>query len=390
MAADELTAPLGLKSGRSQFRIPLGLIGMSIIAVILIGMTVWIGFVDDPNGGEPSSVVAINKSARSVSARDIAVVGNRPGIDQPGQQSNDPNFNAPLEQPQFEPVLPEPNSAQQSASFDNVRNLTINPDPRIIEEGRYGPLPRISDDGARPLDYYARPFDTQTVGMAKIAIVVSGLGLSQTGTQEAIVKLPEEVTLSFAPYGSSLDRWKARARQAGHELLLQIPMEPFDFPDNDPGPHTLLVKLPPQANADRLSWLMSRLTNYVGVANYMGARFTSQPDAIRPMLEELKKRGLMYFDDGSSRRSTVADISNATRTPYAGADVVLDAVPSRDEIDARLLKLEATARSKGLAIGSATALPISIERIAEWAKSLEARGLQLVPLSASVRGKSNS
>ena len=32
----------------------------------------------------------------------------------------------------------------------------------------------------------------------------------------------------------------ARAREAGHEVLLEVPMEPFDYPDNDPGPQTLL------------------------------------------------------------------------------------------------------------------------------------------------------
>ncbi|AXS42353.1 divergent polysaccharide deacetylase family protein [Breoghania sp. L-A4] len=393
MAADELTAPLGLKSGRVQFRIPLGLIGMTIIAVILIAATVWIGFVDDPNGGEPSAVVAINKNPRNVSARDISVVGIRPTIDQQGAGEGAANgMTGDGVTPEdaavhFDPVLPDGTTGGQIAGLDGERSLTTTPDDRITEEGRYGPLPRIGDDGARALDFYARPYDTQSVGVASIAIVVGGLGLSQTGTQEAIAKLPADVTLSFAPYGASLDRWQTRARQAGHELLLQIPLEPYDFPDNDPGPHTLLVKLSPQANADRLHWLMSRISNYVGVGNFMGARFTAEAAAIKPVLEELKRRGLMYFDDGSSPRSTVAALSNATRTPYAGADVVLDAVPSKDEIDARLLKLEATARTKGLAIGSASALPISIERISEWAQSLEARGLRLVPLSASVRNR---
>lgn len=385
MAANELTAPLGLKGRNRPVRIPLGLIGMGIIAVILLSATVWIGFVDDPNGGEPSAVVAINKTARGVSARDISVVGIRPSLDQPSVADAPANAQVATS---FDPVLPDPATVPTDPGAPTA--LTVTPDKRITEEGRYGPIPVVSEEGARALDYYARPFDNQTVGVARIAIVVGGLGLSQTGTQDAINRLPQEVTLAFAPYGSSLDRWQSRARRAGHELLLQIPLEPFDFPDNDPGPHTLLVKMTPQANSDRLHWLMSRITNYVGVANYMGARFTSHADSVKPLLEEIKRRGLMYFDDGTSPRSTVASMSNATQTPFAGADVVLDAVPSKDEIDARLLKLEATARSKGFAIGMANALPISIDRISEWAQSLEARGLQLVPVSAAVRGKNNS
>lgn len=391
MAMDELTAPLGLKSGRVPFRIPLGLVGATIIGVILISSVVWIGFVEDPSGGEPSAVVAINRTARSVSARDMAVVGLRPATKPAEAQAAKPdNTPHPGEGVSFDPVLPDQGGDIQPPAGADGRSLTTAPDPRITENSRYGALPRIAENGARPLDYYARPFDNQVVGVARIAIVVGGLGLSQTGTQLAIDKLPPEVTMAFAPYGSSLDRWQARARQSGHELLLQVPLEPFDFPDNDPGPHTLLVKLSAQANTDRLHWLMGRLTNYIGIANYMGARFTAQADAMTPLLEELKSRGLMYFDDGSSPRSIVASLSNATRTAYAGADVVLDAEPSRDEIDARLLKLEATARSKGFAIGYASALPVSIERISEWAESLEARGLQLVPVSAAVRSKSPS
>ncbi|MDJ0933298.1 divergent polysaccharide deacetylase family protein [Breoghania sp.] len=241
------------------------------------------------------------------------------------------------------------------------------------------------DDGARALDYYARPFDTKTIGVARIAIVVGGLGLSEAGTNLALSKLPADVTLAFAPYGNDLKDWQTRARQDGHELLLQVPLEPFDYPDNDPGPHTLLVDQSHQQNIDRLHWLMARITNYVGAVNEMGAHFTASAGALQPVLEEVGHRGLMYMDDGSSSRSTAATIANTTNTPFLCADLPLDRNPSRDEIYVRLLELEAVARTKGFAVGYASTLRVSIDRISEWAKSLEKRGLQLVPLSAGVR-----
>ena len=116
----------------------------------------------------------------------------------------------------------------------------------------------------------------------RIAILVGGMGISQTGTAEAIAKLPAAVTLAFAPYGSDLDRVVQRARGAGHEVMLQAPMEPFDYPDNDPGPQTLLTTQTPAQNLDRLHWQMSRFQGYVGVTGYMGARFTSTRDALAP------------------------------------------------------------------------------------------------------------
>src|SRR5690606_17600160 len=209
-------------------------------------------------------------------------------------------------------------------------------------------------------------------------------GLSQTGTQNAIERLPADMTLAFAPYGASLDRWMQRARQSGHELLLQLPLEPFDFPDNDPGPHTLLVNLDHNQIEDRLAWLLSRLTNYVGVVNYMGARFTSSEDAMSGLLAELNRRGLMFLDDGSSSRSRAGALAEASQTPFAKADVVIDEVPRQEQILSRLLQLEGIARAQGVAVGVASALPVTVDQLADWSRDLEQRGLQLIPVSASI------
>jgi uncharacterized protein len=176
----------------------------------------------------------------------------------------------------------------------------------------------------------------------------------------------------------------ARARTGGHELLLQVPMEPFDYPDNDPGPQTLLTSLDSGANVDRLQWLLSRLQGYVGVASSMGGRFTASEQALAPVLRETAKRGLIYFDDGSSARSLASQIAGANNLAFAKADLVLDTVPAAADVDRALSRLEALAKERGVAVGIASALPISVERIARWAKTAESRGILLIPISAAV------
>jgi hypothetical protein len=132
-----------------------------------------------------------------------------------------------------------------------------------------------------------------------------------------------------------------------------------------------------------MHWLMSRFQGYVGVANYMGSRFTASDTALAPMLREVAKRGLMYLDDGSSPRSLAGQIATANGLPFAKAGVVLDAVPTPNEIDRALLRLESMARDGGIAVGVASALPVSMARIAKWAKAAESRGFLLVPISAA-------
>ena len=211
---------------------------------------------------------------------------------------------------------------------------------------------------------------------------MSGLGVSANLTRQAIEKLPPSVTLAFPPYGYEVDRAVTRARAKGHETLLQVPMEPFDYPDNDPGPQTLLTSLSAEQNIDRLHWLMSRFQGYVGIVNYMGGRFMTSEQPLAPVLRETAKRGLIFVDDGSVPRSLAGQITAANSLTFAKAEILLDAVPTPAHIDQALARLEALARERGTAVGAASTLPASIERIAEWAKTAGARGILLVPISA--------
>lgn len=268
----------------------------------------------------------------------------------------------------------EPGSLRQSPSFAHL------PEDALLEGSAFGRLPVRAGDGRRPLDVYAGA--PARAGGTRVAIVVGGLGISQTGTQKAVQNLPPGVTLAFAAAGNSLDRWMQAARRNGHELLLQAPMEPFGYPQVSPGEHTQTVASAESGNFDALHWAMGRLTNYVGVMNFMGARFNSDPRALEPFLGELSRRGLLYLDDGTSPRSVSRDVAVAGSTPFASSDLVLDEDRTSDAIARQLDTLERIARAKGTAIGVASAFDTTIASIARWAKEAEARGIEIVPISA--------
>lgn len=263
--------------------------------------------------------------------------------------------------------------------------LTPAPDKRLVEKTRFGLLPKIGADGAKPAEIYARPVvePARAKGAPRIAIVVGGVGIEAVSTSAAIARLPAAVSLALAPYGADVERDAARARDAGHEIWLQAPMEALGGGAN-PGPHTLSTTASESENRESLQWLMGRFTGYVGVTNYLGGKFSSDSKAFSPVLSELASRGLDYLDDGSSPRSLAKDIAPSLNLPETGADIVLDAAPSAEAIDAALAKLEALARRQGGAVGVATGLPISIERIARFATALEGRGVSLVPASALI------
>ncbi len=286
--------------------------------------------------------------------------------------------------------VPPPSAADQTGAIVvrnpggdkfNARTAHI-PDREMLEESPFGPIPKRSADGRRPMDAYARPWSGARG--ARIAIVIGGLGVSQTGTQKAIAALPAEVTMAFASQGNSIGRWMTQARQDGHEILMQLPMEPFDYPQIDPGRDTLLVDAAADANRENLHRVLARTTNYTGVMNYLGARFTAEQAALGPVLAELGQRGLLYLDDGTSARSAADAIAREAGTPFAAADTVIDAERDRGAILKKLDELERTARAKGTAIGTGSAFDATVETVAAWSAEAVKRGIEIVPVSALV------
>lgn len=383
--ASDLDAPLSRRKmraapSRGRWHLPIARLALVGIAVLLGSVVLRIVLVDDPDGGRPLAEVAINATGNS-----NAVVGDNAAIPDAGAIVVGPEI--PLsELPGPDPVeaLPEQPAADAAvaAGPDAWGNL-----PDLVEESEFGPIPRISGTGETPFAAYSRASVTPGTAAGKplIAIVVTGLGLNASGSLEAIEKLPEAVTLAFAPYGKTLERTVAAARIDGHEIFLEVPLEPFDYPENDPGPETLLTGQAPRDNMSKLYKVMSSFGGYAGIINNMGARFTASGADFGPMMEELGARGLAYLDDGSSNRSLAPQLAQANRVPFSRVDIMLDGNPARAPILESLSQLETRARTQGYAIGIASALPVSVQTIAEWARGLEEKGILLVPASALMK-----
>ncbi len=399
---DELSTPLGvdLKQKKPARRVPYASVMLSLALLLSGVITVLLVSTKDPLGGEPVAVVGIERPKAAQFVNNPVMQStqgdtlNPSGLERSGSSAQTLNRSgaAELEMESGVRVVRQNGGAMPSAvvikvpDFTNVK-LVSSPDKRLIEKNKHGILPRLSGDGQRPLEIYARPLtSTLKSKPIRIAIVIGGLGIGQSVTADAITRLPGEVSLAFAPYGADLERQAQRAREQGHELFLQAPMEPFDYPDNDPGPQTLLANQSAEQNIDKLHWLMSRFTGYVGIMNFMGAKFSANDTALTPVFKDISSRGLAYLDDGSSQRSLSMATAGAMGLPAARADIIIDASLKSADIDEALLKLERIAKDKGVAIGVGSALPLTLDKVVRWSKNLEQKGIVLVPVSSVVIG----
>ncbi len=257
----------------------------------------------------------------------------------------------------------------------------------VAEKASQGAPPETLPDAAKALPdpiwlAYARPSDG-AADRPRIAVVVAGLGLGRAAT-EAAIKLPGAITLAFTSHTRDLQQWIDLARAAGHEILLDLPMEPENYPQIDPGPQALLTSLSGVENTERLNWHLDRAIGYVGVTHNMGSRFTASADHMRPILSALKVRGLMFLDARTSANSVAASLATAIGLPRAINNRFLDTQASRLAIDRRLDEIERIARRVGFSVAVSHAYPVTIDRLQRWIKTLDGKKLSLVPVSAVV------
>lgn len=388
MAMDGLATPLGMKprvlrkgkflSGR-LLAIAVIAVGGIIIASMLISNR-------SNKSGEPMASAIIERKSAGVST----LPAQRADIKPPETNTGDaqlPSRSAAMEIENNSgvKVVRQNGGAAPGSSIIRIHEpssaiaLAPAPDPRVSERSPHGILPRAGENGINPRSLYARPFTPS--GNPVVAVVLTGVGINARGTADAIARLPGTVTLAFAPYGRDLEAQVLRARRDGHEVMLQVPMEPFDFPDNDPGPHTIRAGSSPQENIERLNWLMSRFQGYVGIMNFMGGKLMATNTAYKPVLEEINKRGLLYLDDGSVRKTLSTDIAGAIRLPIVKADRIAENAAGAPGLRTLLAETEAVAKKSGRAVIVVPALPANIEILAGWEAELSQRGLTLAPLS---------
>lgn len=422
MESDDLNAPLGQdkpKSRLPKLPVPAPQLLAAVLALGGIVVAGWAMVASDPLGGEPMAVVstklepAADSGAGNASREHPRVEGpggavaripdaaKAPdGAKEGGRTVTIIDGSSGKRQEVVIPGGPQDSADKAMAKASDSKSPAGKPgsaaparpeikadiDPaKLGEKSRYGVIPKIGPDGAKPSVVFAqaRPLPPALKDRPRIAIVLTGMGISASGTADAFT-LPASATFALAPYAVDVARLAERARDEGHEVLLQVPMEPFEYPDNDPGPQTLLTSLTPEQNLDRLHWLMSRMQGYVGAVSFMGARFLAAEPALAPVLSETAKRGLIFVDGGASQRSVAGQLAGARNMPFAKADIVIDAVPTPVEIERALARLEIVAREGGTAVGIANAQPGTITRIAEWMAKVESRGFVLVPISMIV------
>lgn len=233
-----------------------------------------------------------------------------------------------------------------------------------------------------PVQRYARP--ALFLGAKpRIGVVVVNLGLNQGVTGAAVADLPPEITLSFSPYAPDLAAWIDAAHAYGHETMLDLPLEPRNYPQDDPGPLGLLTALNKDENLRRLDQLLGTAEGIIGVATQFGDKFLTDRDSLRPILSELGQRGLGFIATSGTAGSVDTARKGLADAPLLNVtDVTIAQDESRQALTASIENLLARAQAQQHVLVAVPPYPLSIAALTTLAPAAKDRGLVLVPASA--------
>lgn len=218
---------------------------------------------------------------------------------------------------------------------------------------------------------------------ALVAIVIDDMGLDRRRSAQA-VSLPAPLTLAYLPYGRDLPEQTSKARAAGHELLVHLPMQPEGAGYN-PGPNVIKLGLSREELKRRLEWNLSQFNGYVGVNNHMGSRFTASREGMAFVMREIKARELLFLDSRTSSNSVGAQTARSFSVPAAERHVFLDHVNTLSSVRGQLTALEKAARRNGFAVAIGHPRDATLAALREWLPTLEGKGLQAVPLTTVIK-----
>jgi len=217
--------------------------------------------------------------------------------------------------------------------------------------------------------------------------VLDDMGTDRRAVQR-VLKMPAPVTMSFLAYAEDVAEQAAAVRATGREVMLHLPMEPIDLRHNNPGPNALLIAQSDEEMARRLAWSLDRFSDYVGVNNHMGSRFTADPRGMGLVLAELQRRGVFWLDSLTGPRSVGLAQSRRMGLAATARDLFLDdeaAASGENGVTERMAQVEGIARRSGAAIAIGHPHAATLAALERWIGDLKARGFSIVPVSTVLR-----
>ncbi len=214
----------------------------------------------------------------------------------------------------------------------------------------------------------------------KVAIVIDDLGLEYSISKE-LLQWEFPLTFSILPFTPYANRIATEAHQTGKEVILHLPMEPQGYPGTKPGEGTLLEEMDEATLLRQLVRDIEEVPYIKGVSNHMGSRMMEDPEKVKVILSELKRRGLYFLDSRTTPQTVGLKVAKSLGLKAMERNLFLDHSLNEEDIKQKIESLIQFSLTHGKAIGIGHPHPSTLKSLKEMIPKMKEKGIELVPLS---------
>jgi polysaccharide deacetylase 2 family uncharacterized protein YibQ len=221
---------------------------------------------------------------------------------------------------------------------------------------------------------------------ARLLLVIDAFGPAENDSlSREFMKLGVPFTAAVLPRTKGTREWSDRLAGAGHELIVQLPMEPMNYPQRDPGPGAILVDMPAGQIQREVKKNLSDVPHAVGATSYMGQMTLGDETAMGAVMQELKRAKIFYLDSRTIPTSVAADRASREGVLCFRIDTMLEA-PGRYDAQVKTMNrlLDDAidlARRRGYAIVLAHPDRAAVDVLKRAVPKLKRSGVRFLPVS---------
>jgi len=357
----------GMKAAKAARGAPRSFLGtptlLLSLAVWLVAVAVLAGLVYWGKTFKPGSQEAPSKQQAAAKPSSNAV--KVPAAEKASQEDRTaPLPTAKPAQPERPAAPPVEQSTPKPVAKEPDKIASIEPVPKTI------PPP-------------VKPEPTPTI--AQVAIVIDDFG-QDLGAAKKFLNLPLAITYSILPFQAHSEEILQLAVSRGHEVILHLPMEPIEYPRINPGRGALLVAMSENKIRQTVETALDAYPNIAGVNNHMGSKFTKQPDAMKVVLTQLKRRGLYFLDSFTTDQSVGYSLARELNVPTRRRDIFLDHENTETFVRSQIQQLIRRAKLQGSALAIGHPYDTTYKVLLEEAPRFRKEGIAVVYSGRLIKG----
>lgn len=216
----------------------------------------------------------------------------------------------------------------------------------------------------------------------RMAILIEDFGAAPPDVAQRFLAVNRKLTFGFVPWKNRLEGLLTQITERKQEVIVQVPMEPYEYPEVSPGKRAVYVNQSEMENSKVIRDALTAIPQATGIMSYLGSRALNDGSVMRSLLGEIGRQKQYFIDTQAGNTSLATSLATKAGLPNKRSWGQIDRVDNQERIAMMLDMASFEALEKGQVIVTGHARLNTLTALLQRLERLETRGVELTLISS--------